>query len=103
MRTVRHPMDPFNSFAMVCAGLVGFMCVALGMIGGSLFFMLLAQHWVVTCIGLVAIPLMYAIILEGDRLGVERFGDAYRQYMKRVPRINVFLGALRALRERRLG
>jgi len=41
MRTVRHPMDPFNSFAMVCAGLVGFMCVALGMIGGSLFFMLI--------------------------------------------------------------
>jgi protein-S-isoprenylcysteine O-methyltransferase Ste14 len=38
---------------------------------------------------------------EEDQRLIEQFGDDYRAYMKRVPRMNVFLGLFRWLKSRK--
>ncbi len=63
--------------------------------------MLLFQHWVVVCLGIPIIPLIYIDLLNADKDGMKKFGDVYKQYMKKVPRTNFFLGILRLLLERK--
>jgi protein-S-isoprenylcysteine O-methyltransferase Ste14 len=60
--------------------------------------MLIAQHWLVIAMGAVAVVLNYIIALGADRAGIEKFGDAYRRYMQKVPRMNFLLGLMRLLR-----
>jgi len=64
----------------------------------NLFLILVAQHWLITLMGLPAMALSYLIGLDADRLGVERFGEEYTRYMQAVPRINLGLGLIRLLR-----
>jgi protein-S-isoprenylcysteine O-methyltransferase Ste14 len=40
--------------------------------------------------------------VEERRLNIRKWGDAYRQYMKEVPRWNIALGLVRLGRKRRL-
>lgn len=79
---VRHPQ--YLSFMLINVGL-----------------MLIAQHWLVIAMGAVAVVLNYIIGLEADRAGIEKFGDAYRRYMQKVPRMNFLLGIMRLLRRRK--
>jgi protein-S-isoprenylcysteine O-methyltransferase Ste14 len=63
--------------------------------------MLLAQHWLIIGIGVLSASLIYLdILLKADREGLDKFGDAYREYMHRVPRANIALGIFRLLRAR---
>lgn len=64
----------------------------------NLFLILVAQHWLITLMGLPAMALSYLIALDADQLGVERFGEEYTRYMQTVPRINLVLGLIRLLR-----
>ena len=58
---------------------------------------LITPHWTVTFLGLIAIAITAMnTITEEDRC-IEKFGDAYRQYMQRVPRLNFVLGIIRAI------
>jgi protein-S-isoprenylcysteine O-methyltransferase Ste14 len=59
---------------------------------------MVAQHWVVAALGAVAAVLLYvgAVWEEEDSMG--RFGDAYQEYMQRVPRMNLLAGILRRIR-----
>jgi protein-S-isoprenylcysteine O-methyltransferase Ste14 len=57
--------------------------------------MLLFQHWIVILLGVPIIPLTYIDLIRADKACVERFGDAYIAYMKKVPRANFLLGILR--------
>jgi len=41
--------------------------------------------------------LNYIIALEADRAGIKKFGDTYRRYMQKVPRMNLLLGLVRLL------
>ena len=66
----------------------------------NLFFILVAQHRLITLMGLPAMALSYLIALDADRFGVERFGEDYTRYMQTVPRINLVLGLIRLLRRR---
>jgi len=66
----------------------------------SIAMMLLAQHWVVILIGVVSTALFYLDTRDADQEGIEKFGDAYRDYMQRVPRMNFLLGILRIIRKR---
>jgi protein-S-isoprenylcysteine O-methyltransferase Ste14 len=60
---------------------------------------LIVQHWLTALIGGLAIVLVYfGIVPEAERLNRARFGDEYRRYAERVPRLNVFSGLLRLLR-----
>jgi protein-S-isoprenylcysteine O-methyltransferase Ste14 len=62
--------------------------------------MLLFQHWIVILLGIPVIPLTYIDLLKADKDGIEKFGDEYKAYMKRVPRANFLLGILRILLDR---
>ena len=62
---------------------------------------LLFQHWIVVLLGVPVFPLMYIDLIKADKDAIEKFGDDYRAYMTRVPRMNIILGVLRCLRQRR--
>jgi protein-S-isoprenylcysteine O-methyltransferase Ste14 len=76
---VRHPQ-------MGTAWLL--MCVAL---------MLITQHWISVALGIPAMVLAYVDLLKADQRLVVKFGDAYRRYMERVPRVNFVSGTIRLI------
>jgi len=61
--------------------------------------MLLFQHWIVILLGIPVIPLTYIDLINADKDAIEKFGDNYKSYMKRVPRANFLLGIIRRLKE----
>jgi len=67
----------------------------------SLALILITQHWVIAVIGVVAMVLNYLIALKADQELIEKFGDDYRRYMRKVPRMNFLLGLMRLLRRRK--
>lgn len=72
-------------------------------VAGMLFnlaLMLLAQHLVVILIGLISMALLYLDIQAADQEGIEKFGQAYHDYMQRVPQVNFILGILRVIQKR---
>jgi protein-S-isoprenylcysteine O-methyltransferase Ste14 len=64
----------------------------------SLALVLVSQNWLVVAMGLVVIVTLYLDILKADKHEIEKFGDAYKRYMKKVPRTNFILGIVRLLR-----
>jgi protein-S-isoprenylcysteine O-methyltransferase Ste14 len=79
---VRHPQ-------MGTAWLL--MCIAL---------MLITQHWISIVLGVPAMALVYLDLLKADQRLVEKFGDAYRRYIERVPRVNFVAGIVQLARHR---
>ena len=57
--------------------------------------MLLFQHWIVILLGIPILPFTYIDLIKADKEGIEKFGDEYKIYMKRVPRANFLLGIIR--------
>jgi protein-S-isoprenylcysteine O-methyltransferase Ste14 len=62
--------------------------------------MLLFQHWIVILLGVPVIPLTYIDLFREDEACMERFGEDYKAYMKKVPRANFLLGLIRRFRKR---
>ena len=52
------------------------MCVAL---------MPITQNWISVALGIPAMVLAYLDVLKADQRCVEKFGDACRRYMERMP------------------
>ena len=67
----------------------------------SLALVIITQHWFIAVIGVVAMVLNYFIALKADQELIEKFGDDYRRYMQKVPRMNFLLGLMRLLRRRK--
>jgi protein-S-isoprenylcysteine O-methyltransferase Ste14 len=61
--------------------------------------MLLFQHWIVVLLGVPIFPLTYIDLMTADKDAIEKLGDDYRAYMKRVPRANFLLGIIRRSRK----
>ena len=61
--------------------------------------MLLFQHWIVVLLGAPVIPLTYIDLIKADKDAIEKYGDDYKAYMKRVPRANFLLGIIRQSRK----
>ena len=80
---VRHPQMG-ASWVLICIGL-----------------MLITRHWSSVALGVPAIVLVYADLIKADRRCIEKFGDAYRRYMERVPRVNFAAGIIRLVRHRK--
>jgi protein-S-isoprenylcysteine O-methyltransferase Ste14 len=59
------------------------------------------QNLLVAINTIVGIVCCYLIILSGDERNVEKFGDDYKVYMQKVPRVNLLLGFIRLLRRKR--
>jgi len=66
----------------------------------NLGVMLVAQHWTSVVLGLVSMGLVYADAFKADQYGIEKFGDDYKRYMERVPRVNFVAGIIRLVRSR---
>jgi len=58
---------------------------------------LLAQHFISLAIGALLILLLYLAMIEEEKRNIEKFGDAYRDYMRRVPRINLLVGIIKQM------
>ncbi|MDH5450855.1 MAG: isoprenylcysteine carboxylmethyltransferase family protein [Candidatus Bathyarchaeota archaeon] len=63
--------------------------------------MLLFQHWIIIILGVPIIPLTYIDLIRADKDSIEKFGDDYKAYMKKVPRANFLLGIIRLLQRRK--
>jgi len=58
-------------------------------------------HWLFAVLGIPGILILYfGTIWEEKRL-IQRFGDDYVSYMKRVPRMNIIQGIIRRWREQK--
>jgi protein-S-isoprenylcysteine O-methyltransferase Ste14 len=67
----------------------------------NLGVMLIALHWSSVALGVPSMVLVYLDTLKADQYCIEKFGDAYRRYMERVPRVNFVAGIIRLLRHGR--
>lgn len=75
-------------------------------VGGMVMFfshIFFGQNLIVVISTIIAIVCCYLIILSGDQRNIEKFGDDYKRYMQKVPRMNVLLGIIRLLRRRNRG
>ena len=64
---------------------------------------LLYPHWLFIVLGIPGVVILYwGTIAEEKRL-VEQFGDSYRSYMQRVPRVNLVSGIIRLLSRQNRG
>ena len=63
--------------------------------------MLLFQHWIIILLGVPIFPLTYIDLTKADKDAIEKFGDDYTAYMKKVPRANFMLGLLRLMQRKR--
>jgi len=63
--------------------------------------MLVSQHWLVILLGTVGAGSMLAICREADRELVGKFGAAYAEYMREVPRLNLVVGIARKAARRK--
>jgi len=58
----------------------------------------LGQNWIVAISTIVAIICCYLIVQLGCQRNIERFGDDYRLYIQKLPRMNFFAGLIRLIR-----
>jgi protein-S-isoprenylcysteine O-methyltransferase Ste14 len=58
----------------------------------------LGQNWIVVISTVVALVCCCLIILSDEEKSLEKFGDNYKRYMEKVPRINLVLGIIRRAR-----
>ncbi len=61
----------------------------------------ISQHWISLIVSTTLIILLFFAIIEEEKRNVEKFGDAYRDYMKRVPRINLLIGIIKICKKKR--
>jgi protein-S-isoprenylcysteine O-methyltransferase Ste14 len=57
-------------------------------------------HWLFGVLAVIGVAVVYMGCREEDRRLVEKFGDDYRAYMKKVPGMNFILGLVRLYRGR---
>lgn len=66
----------------------------------NLGIMLITQHWTSIALGLVSMGLAYTDTFKADQGCIEKFGDAYKSYMERTPRVNFVAGIIRLTQRR---
>lgn len=57
-------------------------------------------HWLFGMLGVAGSVVVYLGCREEDKYLIAKFGDDYKEYMERVPRVNFFLGIMRLVRSR---
>ncbi|MFX1520520.1 MAG: methyltransferase family protein [Promethearchaeota archaeon] len=60
----------------------------------------LYQHWIFVVIGIPGIASLYLISRQEEQRNIGRFGDDYKHYMQKVPRMNLVVGIIRQVRRR---
>lgn len=59
---------------------------------------IITQSVIIALLGIPGLIYFYISLVEGDEGGIRKFGEDYKEYMKRVPRANFILGIIRCLR-----
>jgi len=76
------------------------------MLLGSILLMiasiLISQHWLVAIVGVIVSALTYRTQVNLEKGLLVKFGDDYKRYMEKVPRMNFLLGIIRLLRRKLL-
>jgi protein-S-isoprenylcysteine O-methyltransferase Ste14 len=67
----------------------------------ALALTMISQHWLSVVIGTMPMVIFYVGAWEEDKSLVDTFGEDYKIYMRKVPRVNVILGVLKSLLGRR--
>jgi len=62
---------------------------------------IISQHWISLIVGAILIVLLCLAMIEEEKRNIEKFGNAYMDYMKRVPRINLIAGIIRQINRRK--
>jgi protein-S-isoprenylcysteine O-methyltransferase Ste14 len=57
-------------------------------------------HWLFAVLGVLGATLTYLGCKEEDKKLITQFGDGYKDYMQRVPRMNIFLGIIRLMQRK---
>jgi protein-S-isoprenylcysteine O-methyltransferase Ste14 len=65
--------------------------------------LLLYPHWIFSLLGIPGVVILYWSSKEEEERLIEQFGNDYRTYMQRVPRMNIFLGVIRLILMNRRG
>ncbi len=65
--------------------------------------MLISQHWAAIIIGILVSAYIYAWLPKDEKGLIVKFGDDYKSYMQKVPRMNFLVGIVRLLRRRKKG
>jgi len=60
-------------------------------------FVLVSQHWPAALLAILPVAMFIAAIQIEDRSNVEKFGEDYIRYQRRVPKANLFLGIIRLI------
>ena len=72
---------------------------------GSILLMsaaiLISQHWLVAIAGVIISASSYREQVKLEKRLLVKFGDDYKRYMQKVPRINFVLGVIRLLQRRK--
>lgn len=66
----------------------------------NLALIFIAQNWVSGVIGVLGATLNYVAAMSADQELMDKFGEDYEKYMKRVPRIDFITGIMRLKRQR---
>ncbi len=69
----------------------------------AIAFPMITWHWTVIILGLIAAPVYYLDTYVEEERCIQKFGDEYLEYMKRVPRMNFLLGLWRVIRRKIAG
>ncbi|MCU0644509.1 MAG: isoprenylcysteine carboxylmethyltransferase family protein [bacterium] len=64
----------------------------------AIAFFLIAQHWLIGALGVILIVIYYLSAFDEERATLEKLGEAYQNYMNRVPRFNFIAGLFKRFR-----
>jgi protein-S-isoprenylcysteine O-methyltransferase Ste14 len=73
--------------------------------GGTAWFlinlgvMLIAWHWSSIVLGFASMLLAYIDTFKADQMLIEKFGESYKRYIEKVPRINFAAGIIRIVQK----
>jgi protein-S-isoprenylcysteine O-methyltransferase Ste14 len=59
---------------------------------------LMSQHWLMVIIAVLIFWMVYGETYILDKGLIEKFGDAYKDYKKKVPRMNLVLGMIKYIK-----
>jgi protein-S-isoprenylcysteine O-methyltransferase Ste14 len=58
---------------------------------------LMSQHWISISSSILGSILFYRDVLREENMSIAKFGDRYKEYSRKVPRMNLIEGAIRLL------
>lgn len=68
----------------------------------NLALLFISPHWLVAASGLISAVILVINTYDEEKESIQKFGEAYVEYMKRVPRLNFILGIIRLIRAQAL-